>query len=277
MTRYLTYDVFTDQPFGGNPLAVVIGAEALPEERLQKIAREFNYSETVFLFPPEDTSNTACLRIFTPTMEVPFAGHPTIGASVALSEMGFGPDLRLELKVGLITAVVRDGTAQFTARQPLETVAHPEAALVAKALGLSEADLKTAPIMAGMGLTFTLTELTSREALSRIATDVAAFREGHARYPMGLDFAQLPYWRDGDTVHMRMFAPLDDIPEDPATGSAAAALGRLLFEETGSPLSFVIHQGDDMGRPSRITVDVDADAVTIGGQAVRMMEGKLAF
>lgn len=277
MTRYLTYDVFTDRPFGGNPLAVVPEAEHLPEERLQKIAREFNYSETVFLYPPENAANTARLRIFTPTMEVPFAGHPTIGAAVALSEMGFGPDLRLELKVGLITAQAGNGAAHFTARQPLDTLARPDAALVARALGLEEDDLKSAPVMAGMGLACTFTELSSRAALSRIATDVARFREGHARYPMGLDFAQVPWWRDGDTVHMRMFAPLDDIPEDPATGSAAAALGRLLFEETGEALSFTVHQGDDMGRPSRITVSVETGSVTIGGRALRMMEGRLVF
>lgn len=277
MTRYLTYDVFTDRPFGGNPLAVVPEATSLPEDQLQKIAREFNYSETVFLYPPEDSANTARLRIFTPTMEVPFAGHPTIGAAVALSEMGHGPDLRLELKVGLITAQAENGNARFTARQPLETLAHPDAALVASALGLEMADFKSAPIMAGMGLAFTFTELTTREALSRISTDLAHFRAGHARYPMGLDFAQAPYWRDGETVHLRMFAPLDDIPEDPATGSAAAALGRVFFEATREDLSFEIHQGDDMGRPSRITVSVDAGSVTIGGQAIRMMEGALVF
>ncbi|WP_226550476.1 PhzF family phenazine biosynthesis protein [Celeribacter naphthalenivorans] len=277
MTRYLTYDVFTDRAFGGNPLAVVPEADTLPEEQLQKIAREFNYSETVFLYPPKEAGNTARLRIFTPTMEVPFAGHPTIGAAVALSEMGYGPELRLELKVGLITAKAADGKAEFTATQPLETVAHPEAALVAKALGLSESDLKSAPVMAGMGLAFTFTELTSRAALARVTCDIASFREGHARYPMGLDFAQAPYWRDGETVHLRMFAPLDDIPEDPATGSAAAALGRVFQERDGGDITMTIHQGDDMGRPSRISVHATPEGVTIGGQAIRMMEGKLVF
>ena len=277
MTRYLTYDVFTDTPFGGNPLAVVPEAAALAEEQLQRIAREFNYSETVFLFPPEDPENTARLRIFTPTMEVPFAGHPTIGAAVALSELGHGPDLRLELPVGLITATVHEGAATFTARQPLDILAHPEASLVARALGLDSADLKDAPVMAGMGLAFTFTELNSRDALARISLDHAAFREGHARYPMGLDFALAPYWRDGDTIHLRMFAPLDDIPEDPATGSASAALGRLLRERSGQDQELIIHQGDDMGRPSRISVSAKADAVTIGGQAIRIMEGRLVF
>ena len=277
MTKYLTYDVFTDRAFGGNPLAVVPDAGALPEEQLQKIAREFNYSETVFLYPPKEAGNTARLRIFTPTMEVPFAGHPTIGAAVALSEMGYGPELQLELKVGLITAKAAGGKAAFTATQPLETLAHPEATLVAKALGLSESDLKSAPVMAGMGLAFTFTELTSRAALARITCDITSFREGHARYPMGLDFAQAPYWRDGETVHLRMFAPLDDIPEDPATGSAAAALGRLFQERDGGEVTLSIHQGDDMGRPSRISVQATPEGVTIGGQAVRMMEGTLTI
>ena len=277
MTQFFTYDVFTDTPFGGNPLAVIPQAAALPEAQLQQIAREFNYSETVFILPPRDPANTARLRIFTPTMEVPFAGHPTIGAAVALSEAGHDPALRLELDVGLIMAQSADGHATFTATQALDIFARPEADLVARTLGLAPSDLKGAPVMAGMGLTFTFSELASRAALARACVDIAAMREGHARYPMGLDFAQAPYWRDGDTVHMRMFAPLDNIPEDPATGSAAAALGRLVCAEANAPLSLTIHQGDDMGRPSRIAVTVDSAGVTIGGHARRMMEGRLVF
>ncbi len=277
MTAYLTYDVFTDRPFGGNPLAVIPDAAHLPEDQLQKIAREFNYSETVFLLPPQDPGNTARLRIFTPTMEVPFAGHPTIGAAVALSELGHGPQMRLELPVGLIAAEARDGTAAFTASQPLDILAKPAPDLVARALGLMVSDLATSPVMASMGLAFTFVELTSRDALSGIAIDVAALRDGHARHPQGLDFAQAPYVRDGETIHMRMFAPLDNIPEDPATGSAAAALGRLLCEVEGRDLSLTIHQGEDMGRPSRISVTATPKAVTIEGHAVRMMQGRLCF
>lgn len=90
MTAYVTYDVFTDAPFGGNPLAVIPDARGVPETRMQQIAQEFNYSETVFVLPPEDPVNTARLRIFTPTVEVPFAGHPLIGTAVALSDLGHG-------------------------------------------------------------------------------------------------------------------------------------------------------------------------------------------
>ena len=105
MTCYLTFDVFTDNPFGGNPLAVIPDATALPEDQLQKIAREFNYSETTFVYPPTDPAHTAKVRIFTPTMEVPFAGHPTIGTAVALARAGHGPDMVLELGVGPIRAM----------------------------------------------------------------------------------------------------------------------------------------------------------------------------
>ena len=104
MTRYLTFDVFTDRPFGGNQLAVIPDATGLDESLLQRIAAEFNYSETTFLYPPADPANTARVRIFTPTMEVPFAGHPTIGTAVALARMGHGPEMILELGIGPLTA-----------------------------------------------------------------------------------------------------------------------------------------------------------------------------
>ncbi|MBA86043.1 MAG: phenazine biosynthesis protein, partial [Rhodobacteraceae bacterium] len=225
MTRYLVLDVFTDQPFGGNQLAVIPDARALPQARLQQIAREFNFSETTFVYPPRDPAHTARVRIFTPTMEIPFAGHPTIGTAVALAQMGHGPEMMLELGIGPLRAHATEGAARFTTSAPLQILAQPEPALVARALGLPGAALRPethAPALASLGLPFVLTELTDREALSRIVTDSAAFREGAARYPGALDFAIMAYVREGQTVHARMFAPLDNIPEDPATGSAAA-------------------------------------------------------
>ncbi len=276
MTRYLTYDVFTSEPFGGNPLAVIPDASAIPEDQLQKIAREFNYSETVFLYPPDDPAHTAKLRIFTPTMEVPFAGHPTIGAAVALSELGHGPEMQLELKVGLIAAEAKDGSAWFATKTPLTIEAYPERKLVARCLGLYP-DQIGMPVMAGVGLGFTFTELTSRAALSTCVPSAEAMREGLTAYPSSLDFPQVPYVRDGNIVHMRMFAPLDDISEDPATGSAAAALVRLLSETEGRDLTLTIHQGDDMGRPSVIGARVEGDKTIIEGQARVMMSGQLLF
>lgn len=272
MTDYLVYDVFTARPFGGNPLAIIPNAAALREDQLQRVAREFNFSETVFLYPPE-AGGVAKVRIFTPTMEVPFAGHPTIGTAVMLGEAGLGPEFVLELGIGEIAVWSQGGRASFTNTRPLSVITEPDAALVARAIGTPETTIANAPIMAGVGLEFTFVELTDRAALSDLVPDVAVFREGAARYPNGLDFAIYAYVRDERTIHARMFAPLDNIPEDPATGSAAAALGALLAE--GGTLDLVIQQGDDMGRPSVIEVEARPGAVTVTGSAVRVMEGKL--
>ncbi|MCO6382378.1 PhzF family phenazine biosynthesis protein [Oceanicola sp. 502str15] len=274
MTPYLTLDVFTSAPFSGNPLAVIPDATALPEAALQRIATEFNYSETTFVFPPEDPENTAKVRIFTPTMEVPFAGHPLIGTAVALARAGHGPEMVLELGVGPIRATATPQEARFTTEVALQVIARPDPALTARALGLPLSALAAPPVMASVGLPFTLTELTSRAALTACAPDTAAFNDGAAAHPSSLDFAQFAYWRDGATIHARMFAPLDNIPEDPATGSASAALGAWLTSQHGAQ-SLTIHQGDDMGRPSRIGVETTETAVTISGAAVPMMEGRL--
>lgn len=274
MTRYLTFDVFTEQAFTGNPLAVIPDARALPETALQAIAAEFNYSETCFIFPPHAPDNTAKIRIFTPTMEIPFAGHPLIGAAVALARAGHGPQMVLETGVGPIRAEASPQRAQITTEVALEILAHPAPALVAAALSLPEEDLAAPPVMASVGLPFTLTRLASRAALSRAQPDLAAFRRGHAAHPSGLDFAQYAYVQDGQSLHARMFAPLDNIPEDPATGSAACALGAWLTAAEG-PQRLIIHQGEDMGRPSRIEITTTETAVTLAGAALPMMEGRL--
>lgn len=277
MTRYLTLDVFADAPFGGNPLAVIPEAQGLPEAALQRIAREFNYSETTFVYPPDDPGHTAKVRIFTPTMEIPFAGHPTIGTAVALALAGHGAEMVLELGVGPIEVEASTEAARFVTRHPFEELARPEPALVAAALSLAESDLETArhgPVLGSVGLPFTLSELSSRAALSRALPDVARFREGAARYPGALDFAQFCYWRGPDAIHARMFAPLDNMPEDPATGSAVAALGGLLAGREGD-LALTILQGEDMGRPSRIGLEVQGGGIAISGAAQVMMEGRI--
>uniref|UniRef100_UPI003B52DFA8 PhzF family phenazine biosynthesis protein n=1 Tax=Roseovarius indicus TaxID=540747 RepID=UPI003B52DFA8 len=278
MSRYVVYDVFTDTRFGGNQLAVFPDATDLPEADLQAIAAEFNFSEVTFVYPPESPANTARVRIFTPTMEIPFAGHPVIGTAIALADAGHGPDMVLELGVGPLPCRVDTGTAAFTTAAPLETLATPEPALVARALGVQPSDIATEthpPTMASLGLPFTISELTSRAALSACQTDIAAFREGAKAHPGGLDFAQFAYTREGETIHARMFAPLDNIPEDPATGSACATLAALLAKTLGKDLSLTVHQGEDMGRPSRIGLQTQQGRVTVSGQAVRVMEGRL--
>jgi trans-2,3-dihydro-3-hydroxyanthranilate isomerase len=214
------------------------------------------------------------VRIFTPTTEVPFAGHPTIGAAVALAELGRGPEMVLELGVGPLAARAEAGEAEFATEVPLERLAHPDPALVARALGTDPARIVSAPVMASLGLAFTFTELDSRETLAALEPDIAAFRAGAAAHPQGLDFAQYAWVEAADGIHARMFAPLDDIPEDPATGSAAATLAALLAEARGT-FAGNIHQGEDMGRPSQIGVEAVPGRVTVSGQAVRVMQGQL--
>ncbi|RYG91737.1 PhzF family phenazine biosynthesis protein [Loktanella sp. IMCC34160] len=279
MTEFFVYDVFTDAPFGGNQLAVIPDATALPEDKLQKIAREFNFSETVFLYPSHAAEHTARLRIFTPTMEVPFAGHPTIGAAVALSDLGKGPEMILELGIGPLPAHAKDGAAEFSVPAKLEDFGQPDPDLVAACLGLPAAAVDCtvhAPIQCSLGLPFTFVRLDSRDSLSACLPVTDAFREGARRFPTPLDFAIYAYVRDGDRVDARMFAPLDNIPEDPATGSAAATLTALLARIGKADQTLTIHQGMDMGRPSVIRAETGDGMVTISGNAVRTMAGTLA-
>ena len=283
MTDYLVYDVFTDVPFGGNQLAVIPDAHALPEADLQRIAAEFNFSETTFLYPPADPANTARVRIFTPTMEVPFAGHPTIGTAIALRDLGRGPDMVLELGIGPIPVTTDAKGAAFIVSAPLERLATPDIALVAAALDLPVSAIRTdthAPVQASLGLPFVIVELASLHDLERCQPVLDHIRAGAARHPAGLDFAIYAYVRTGNTVDARMFAPLDNIPEDPATGSAAATLAALLTETLGQAQDLTITQGVTMGRPSFIRASTQMGqpvAVTISGNARRTMEGRLVY
>lgn len=280
MRNYVVYDVFTNTAFGGNQLAVFPDASTLPEEDLQNIAAEFNFSEVTFVTPPASADHAAKVRIFTPTMEVPFAGHPLIGTAIALADLGFGPDMVLELGIGPVKCRAENGSARFTTDVPLEILANPAPDLVAAALGTHVDAISTtthAPVMATLGLAFTLTELDCRDTLSTLQPDTNAFRQGAAAYPSGLDFAQFAYVREGDVIHARMFAPLDNIPEDPATGSACATLGALLAQIGGQDVTLRVHQGDDMGRPSVIGVATTNNSVTIMGSACKTMEGRLAY
>jgi trans-2,3-dihydro-3-hydroxyanthranilate isomerase len=281
MTAYLTYDVFTQQRFGGNQLAVIPDARAIPEGDLQQIAREFNYSETTFVYPPDDPAHTAKVRIFTPTTEVDFAGHPTIGTAIALRDQGHNGDMVLELGVGPIPCSFNGDTASFVTRAPLERLCSPDVSLVADALGLCPNAIDTSlhrPVQASLGLPFVIVALDSADSLAACAPNLNTIRQGAKKHPAGLDFAIYAYVRDGNQINARMFAPLDEIPEDPATGSAAATLAALLTEILDTPQNLMIHQGVAMGRPSLITAattNARPAPVTISGTAVRVMEGRL--
>lgn len=283
MTQYFVYDVFTDKPFGGNQLAVIPDASKLPERDLQNIAREFDFSETTFVYPPNDTAHTAKVRIFTPTSEIMFAGHPTIGTAIALAATGAVSPMILELGVGPIECVVDGNQASFTTTVPLMRLGTPDIALVAQVLNLQTTDIVTTthdPVQASLGLPFVLVEVSDRTARSRASPVTDAMREAAKRHPAGLDFATFVYCRDQNHIDARMFAPLDNIPEDPATGSAAATLAALLAECEDAALDLTIHQGDDMGRPSRIrakTLKGMPIRVQISGQAVQTMTGHLTY
>ncbi len=271
--RYVTLDVFTDRPFGGNPLAVVPEAAGIGDEDMQRIAREFNLSETVFILAGTNGAD-ADLRIFTPAYEMPFAGHPTVGSCLILAlEERIGATATLNVKAGKMAITVADGVATITAPQPARTVSSPapDAAAVARALGLNDGEVKAAdqsPTVCTAGAEFLFAGAANRQALARAQPGTPG---GDT---VGTALVALDDLADG-IVHMRMFAPSAGIAEDPATGSAAAALPAYLRHMGLERPSFVIHQGDDMGRPSRIAVTVAADDyVQVGGGGVVMSEGE---
>lgn len=279
MPKYVVYDVFTDTPFGGNQLAVFPDATDIPESLLQKITAEFNFSEVTFVYPPRESTHAARVRIFTPTTEVDFAGHPTIGTAKALYDLGYGDDLVLELGVGPIYCLVTETGASFTATQTLDIISYIPTSLVARALRLSETSIVAsthAPVQASLGLPFVIVELNDEESLSSCDPHIETIREGAKRYPAGLDFAIFAYVRDGESIRARMFAPLDNIPEDPATGSASATLAALLTQKLKCPLTINLSQGVEMGRPSFIKLETTQNPLSakVSGQAVKVMEGQ---
>ena len=297
--QFYTCDVFTDQPFGGNQLAVFPRAAGLDAERMQQIARELNLSETVFVSPPENPEHARALRIFTPKIEVPFAGHPTVGAALTLAELGeitLGGErttIVLEERVGPIEVVIRvfDGRpvdAQFTTAVPPEFgPPPPPAEALARMLSLELSDLlleSRPPTAVSCGLPFLFVPLR----------DLGAARRAHLRLPEW-QLLVADYWaphvhvfaHDAELpscdLHARMFAPGAGVPEDPATGSAAAALAGLLAArspEVDGTLSWTVEQGLEMGRPSIIEIEADKAggevvAVRVGGSAVMMSEGTM--
>jgi trans-2,3-dihydro-3-hydroxyanthranilate isomerase len=275
--KFQTVDVFTDHVFGGNPLAVFTDARDIGDADLQKIAAEMNYSETTFILPPDDPRNAARVRIFTPRSEMPFAGHPNVGTGYLLASQPDlipgstnGDHLNFEEVAGLVKVhpnLTRDGLIEsisITAPQSVTIDQTLPAELIAASLNLELQTIETSrtePIVAGTGVLFAIAEVNSREALAACVVNNAHFANLDANYGYEGDFFSLLVFFEADdgVLHARMFAPLGGIPEDPATGSAATALGALLAEldpATDKQFSFTIHQGDDMGRPSRLHVEV---------------------
>lgn len=288
--RYVVLDVFTDRALAGNPLAVVKDAEGLDTARMQAIAQEFNLSETVFLLPPDDPHRRAKLRIFTPATELPFAGHPTVGSAVLLSLMhgdegaaAFG----VEEEIGVISLVTerrgeRAGYARFRVpKLPVATGRGLSIEDAADALGLHAADIGFGghtPSLRAVGGAFHLIPIASLDALAR------AFPSGSfARLVAGDHPAAYLYAPSPQGLRARMFAPGLGVTEDPATGSAVACLAGALADHEGrgdGDHDFVIDQGVEMGRPSRIELQITVEngklvSAEIGGGAVVVAEGVL--
>lgn len=287
-------DVFTDKVLTGNPLAVVFSADDISEQRMQAVAREFNLSETVFVLRPADRVNTARLRIFTPTGELPFAGHPTIGTAVALALQAEANLVNLEEGVGLISCMVsRDGRQKATAKFPLPVLPQRldipfDPKKLAKALGLRTKDIATgnaSPSAWSAGAPYLVVKVADRDALDKAAPNMAVWADVLPQEGIPVDtylYCDQPV--DASRSYAtRMFAPTSGIPEDPATGSAAAVLPAHLLawgalKDGTSDLT--LEQGVKMGRSSVINLRVGVRAgilsqVEISGSAMLLASGTI--
>jgi trans-2,3-dihydro-3-hydroxyanthranilate isomerase len=261
---FVTLDVFTTERFGGNPLAVVLGADGLSDGEMQALAAEFNYSETTFVLRPDDPSMTARIRIFNRTHEMPFAGHPNVGTAYVLASEGVATGDRLVFEevagtVEVELARALDGTirgATIQAPQSLSLGPELPVSAIASCLGIEAEEIDVsghAPLIGSVGIGYVLVCVTG-EALTSASPSPAAFQAVVDSAPeLAGRLSIFLYVRDGSEVRARMFAPLAGTWEDPATGSASAALvAAQLFLSHDEELSLAITQGVELSRPSRI-------------------------
>ncbi|MEU4379142.1 PhzF family phenazine biosynthesis protein [Micromonospora echinofusca] len=277
---YEIVDVFTDRPFAGNPLAVVFGAEALATEQMQALACEFNLSETVFVLPPTQVGATYRARIFTPVEELPFAGHPSVGAAVTASRRGmFGVgQVTQECGAGVLPIEVTATGATLTGGVPtLGPELDPEPLL--EMAGLSADDhVGPAPRVAGCGLEFPYLPVRP-DAVARARVNAAAAQ----RY--GVEHVSVFSWdAAAQTAHARVFVPGLGVPEDPATGSAALGLGVWLVASGLLPADgraeYTVHQGIEINRPSELACTVTAAegqavGATVAGHVMPVARGEI--
>ncbi|MGC5332689.1 PhzF family phenazine biosynthesis protein [Micromonospora sp. DT62] len=277
---YEIVDVFTDRPFAGNPLAVVFGAEGLATEQMQALALEFNLSETVFVLPPTQVGATYRARIFTPAEELPFAGHPSVGAAVTASRRGmFGVgQVTQECGAGVLPIEVTATAATLTGGVPtLGPELDPEPLL--EMAGLDADDhVGPAPRVAGCGLEFPYLPVRP-DAVARARVNAAAAQ----RY--GVEHVSVFSWdAAAQTAHARVFVPGLGVPEDPATGSAALGLGVWLVASGLLPADgragYTVHQGVEINRPSVLTCTVTAEdgqavGATVAGHVVPVARGEI--
>lgn len=293
--RYYTLDVFTDRPFGGNPLAVFPWAEGLEADAMQRIARELNLSETVFVLPPDGPAAARRARIFTPAAELPFAGHPTVGTAYLLAALGEvaidGDEGTVVLQEGVgpvaVRVRMRDGQptwSQLTSAVPPAFGASPAGVeRLAEVLCLQADDVvagDAAPCVASCGVPFLIVRLTGLEALAAARLRVDAWESTLAATDGALVLVYTADSSGAADVRARMFAPGLGVPEDPATGSAAVALAGVLGRAAGDGRhAWLLHQGVEMGRPSRLEIEADVEAgvvvaTRVGGPSVIVSEGR---
>jgi trans-2,3-dihydro-3-hydroxyanthranilate isomerase len=283
---FVLVDVFSDRAFGGNQLAVFPDAAGIADETMQRLAREFNFSETTFVLPPSDPSCTCRVRIFTPNQELPFAGHPTVGTAAVLASLRGEKQFVFEEGIGPVTVVVDGATIRFHLHSPRyqSSSEAPPAAAIARALSLPE-DAIADCWYGGVGLKFCFIRLASPELVDRAVLDKAAWADGVAGgwspelYFFAGDFT------GGGRLHARFFAPAVGVDEDPATGSACASLIASLADrspERDGSYHFRIDQGVVMGRPSALegTARKEHGQITeviVGGQATIVAHGTMAL
>ena len=295
---FYTADVFTDTLFGGNQLGVLPDARGLTDEQMLAITREFNYSESTFVFPPDDPKHTRRVRIFTPGGEVPFAGHPTVGTAHVLAAIGEIPltgDLTrivLEENVGPVPVTIRarDGKPEFAQLSVamLPQVSEPPVRRerLAELLSLDVQDVldgEYAPQTVSCGLPFLLVPLRDRKAVARSRLRLEPWEQTLRGTPseMVMVFAA-DAERPGSDIRARMYGPAVSVAEDPATGSACACLAGYLAARTprDGTLRWVVEQGFEMGRPSILEIEADKQngaitGVRVGGKTVLVSKGQL--
>ena len=267
--------MFSDRPLAGNQLAVFPSASGIDESLLQPLAREINFSETVFVYPAEDPANTARMRIFVPNMEIPFAGHPVLGTAVLLAARRNLTELRLETGSGVVPVTVNG--AHGAMLQPLPTVeAYDRTDVLLRALGVERSELPVE--VYDNGLRHVYVTLPSVADVLAVRPDTAALVDLEAGADRLVGFNCMA--GSGDRYTTRMFAPADGVAEDPATGSAAGPLACHLARhgriEWGTQIT--ISQGEVIGRPSTLlaTARGGPDGITgveVAGDAIPVAEG----
>jgi PhzF family phenazine biosynthesis protein len=268
-------NVFAESPLGGNPLAVFEDGRGLDDATLQALALQFNLSETTFLLP--SAVATARLRIFTPTFEMPFAGHPTLGSAHVLRQLtGGGDALTLEMAAGIIPVTATGDTWTLTAAAPRHRPAGSATADIAAALGLSSADIAGQPLWVDTGSEQLVVPLTDPGAVARCRPDPVLLARHCDNGRRALAYVWAPDGQDAARVRF-FFLKHGSLVEDPGTGSACANLGGyLLAAGRRPPLAWTLRQGDHLGRPCVLRLAIDGDGcIRVGGRVVALGRGEI--